>query len=268
MITIFLLGLVVGLVLSVTGAGGGILAVPLLVFATGIGVAEAAPIGLVAVGVGAGLGALLGLRTGVVRYRAALLISVAGMLPAPFGLWLAHRMDDRGLQILFALVLLAAARSSYRKAIGLPTACTKNPPCVRSATSGRFIWTSPCALALARTGGVAGLLSGLLGVGGGFIIVPSLQRCTDLSMTSSVATSLAVIFLVSLHTVGLAIATDTLQWAIALPFCGGALAGMLAGRDISGHISNASIQKMFAAVAALAAVGLLATVLLLSFRSH
>ena len=70
-----LLGLLVGVILALTGAGGGILAVPALVFGTGIGVAQAGPIGLLAVGIAASLGAILGLRAGQVRYRAALLIA-------------------------------------------------------------------------------------------------------------------------------------------------------------------------------------------------
>ena len=68
------LGLAVGLILALTCAGGGILAVPLLVFGTHIGMAQAGPIGLLAVGMAACLGAVLGLRAGVVRYRAAVLV--------------------------------------------------------------------------------------------------------------------------------------------------------------------------------------------------
>ena len=86
-----LLGSVVGVVLALTGAGGGILAVPLLVFGLHLPMQQAAPIGLLAVGLAAALGAALGLREGIVRYRAATLIRVTGMLLAPFGIWLAQR---------------------------------------------------------------------------------------------------------------------------------------------------------------------------------
>ncbi|MGK9867820.1 sulfite exporter TauE/SafE family protein, partial [Salmonella enterica subsp. enterica] len=60
------LGAIIGAVLALTGAGGGILAVPLLVFGLGLSMVEAAPIGLLAVGLAAGVGAVLGLRKGVV----------------------------------------------------------------------------------------------------------------------------------------------------------------------------------------------------------
>ncbi|HJU70210.1 MAG TPA: sulfite exporter TauE/SafE family protein, partial [Paucimonas sp.] len=88
-----ILGIIVGVVLALTGAGGGILAVPLLIFGARLGVAEAGPIGLLAVGMAATLGALLGLRAGTVRYRAALLVACAGMLFSPAGIWLAQRTD-------------------------------------------------------------------------------------------------------------------------------------------------------------------------------
>ncbi|CAN7658283.1 sulfite exporter TauE/SafE family protein [Massilia sp. LjRoot122] len=251
------LGLAVGLVLALTGAGGGILAVPLLVFFTGISMAQAAPIGLVAVGLSAGLGAMLGLRVQIVRYRAALLIAGAGMLLAPLGLWLAQRIDNRWLVVLFAFVLLDVAWKSYQKSRGGSSDKVRMPVCIRSTCSGRFIWTTSCARALARTGGAAGLLSGLLGVGGGFVIVPALQRHTDLPMSSTVATSLAVIFLVSLYAVGINVASGNMEWTVALPFCTGTLAGMLGGRAIASRIAGARIQQCFAGLAALVALAML-----------
>ncbi|EKS72683.1 hypothetical protein BURK_004502 [Burkholderia sp. SJ98] len=69
-----LLGAIVGIILALAGAGGAILAVPLLLFGLHLGVAEAAPVGLLAVGVSAALGAILGLRARLVRYRAAMLM--------------------------------------------------------------------------------------------------------------------------------------------------------------------------------------------------
>ena len=80
MIIVLLLGLTVGVILALTGAGGGILAVPLLVFGAGLSMAEAGPIGLLAVGLAATLGAVMGLKNGTVRYKAALLIATAGII--------------------------------------------------------------------------------------------------------------------------------------------------------------------------------------------
>lgn len=260
-----ILGLVVGVILALTGAGGGILAVPLLVFGAGIGVAQAGPIGLLAVGMAAALGAVLGLKAGTVRYRAAALISVVGMAFSPLGLWLAHHIDNRWLSVLFALVLMYVAARNARQAFGRTPAAAPAPtrvhPCVRDAATGRFIWTSACARSLALSGSIAGLLSGLLGVGGGFVMVPALQRSTDLAMQSIVATSLAVIALVSMSGVAATALAGNMDWSVALPFSAGALAGMLAGRVVAARLAGPHLQGGFAVVSALVAIGMIAKVL-------
>lgn len=266
MLTIAGLGLIVGIVLALTGAGGGILAVPLLVFGVGLGVAQAAPIGLLAVGMAAALGAGLGLKAGTVRYKAALLMAAVGILFSPLGLWLASRMDNRWLSLLFALVLLWVAYQSFRQsqgrsAVRAPGGTGASPlPCVRDAATGRFIWTKPCAVALGLSGTVAGFLSGLLGVGGGFVLVPTLQRFTDLAMQSVVATSLAVIALVSVSGVISSAVAGHLNWAIAMPFCVGALAGMMGGRLIADRLAGPQLQKGFALVSALVALAMIVKV--------
>lgn len=110
-----LLGAIVGIILALTGAGGGILAVPLLVFGAQMRVAQAVPIGLLAVGLAAASGAAAGLRSGTVRYKAALLISATGVLFSPVGLWLAHRVPNRPLSALFAGVLFYVAYRVFQK---------------------------------------------------------------------------------------------------------------------------------------------------------
>ncbi len=251
------LGLVVGLILALTGAGGGILAVPLLVFGAGIGVAEAGPIGLLAVGMAAGLGALLGLRAGQVRYRAALLIAAAGMLLSPAGLWAARQVDGRWLGLLFATTLLYVATRTWRQAEGRATTQVRAEPiCVRAQHSGRFVWTRPCLRALGLSGALAGFLSGLLGVGGGFVMVPALQRYSDLDVKPAVATSLAVIAMVSIAGVAAAAAQGGVDWRTAAPFAGGALAGMLGGRSLATRLAGPALQQSFAVVSALVALGM------------
>jgi len=258
MLTSLTLGLTVGLILALTGAGGGILAVPLLVFGTGASVSEAGPVGLMAVGMAAALGAVLGLRSGIVRYRAAVLIAATGMLLSPAGLWAARQVDSGWLDVLFALVLLYVALTTFRQASrGGSAATAVNLVCKRDNGSGRFIWTRPCALAMSVSGGLAGLLSGLLGVGGGFVMVPALQRYTDLPMKAAVATSLAVIALISLMGVAATALSGHLDWALALPFSAGALAGMLGGRSLASRLAGPQLQKGFAAVSALVAIAMI-----------
>lgn len=254
------LGGVVGLILALTGAGGGILAVPLLVFGLHLPIMQAAPVGLIAAGTASALGAALGLREGLVRYRAAALIGIVGMLLAPLGVRAARVIPNPPLTVAFALVLAGVAwRTFYlarRGGEGLPGAVQW--PCVLNPDEGRLTWTLPCAWALAATGAVAGLLSGLLGVGGGFVIVPALSRYTNLTTRSIFATSLAVIALVSIGGVGAAAWQGSVAWNIALPFALGAVVALLAGRRIAARLAGTHLQQTFAAMTAVVAMLLLA----------
>lgn len=262
MITALGLGLAVGVIMALTGAGGGILAVPLLIFGLQLSVAQAGPIGLLAVGLAAALGAAVGLKAGIVRYRAALLMSITGMLLSPVGIWLAHQLDNRWLSILFSFILFFIAYRTFYQAndhsLHIEENHTPKLACVRDAHSGQFIWTTRCARALAISGGIAGLFSGLLGVGGGFVIVPALQRYTDLVMQSVIATSLTVIALVSLVGVLFSATTGTMNWAVAIPFCTGAFTGMIIGKLISSRLTNPRLQiSFFAILSAIVAAGMM-----------
>ena len=239
------LGAIIGVMLALTGAGGGVLAIPLLVFGLHLPVQQAAPVGLVAVGLAAALGATLGLRQRIVRYRAAGLIGVAGMLVAPLGVFMAQRLPNRPLLAAFALVLIYTAWRMLKR----PPLSRQSPvavPCHVSHADQRLTWTLPCARALAGTGLISGLLSGLLGVGGGFVIVPALTRYTDLDMRSVQVTSLAVIALVSLSGVSAAAWHGSLPWAVALPFALGAVLALLLGRQLAGKLNAARLQQAFA----------------------
>jgi uncharacterized protein len=251
------LGAAVGLILALTGAGGGILAVPLLVFGVHLSIVEAAPIGLLAVGFASAVGALLGLREGLVRYRAAALIGLVGMGLAPAGVRLARVVPNEPLTIAFAFVLAFVAvrmlRASLRTA-GEGPARAGDCACKLDARTGRLRWTWRCAASLAATGVVSGVLSGLLGVGGGFVIVPALSRFSDLPTRSIIASSLAVIALVSVGGVTAAAAQGTVQWHVALPFSAGAALALLAGRAAAARLHGAHLQRAFAITSLLVSV--------------
>ncbi|NLP61604.1 sulfite exporter TauE/SafE family protein [Paraburkholderia sacchari] len=259
------LGSVVGLILALTGAGGAIVAVPLLVFGLGLGVAQAAPIGLFAVALAAGIGALLALREGAVRYKAAALMAATGAVISPAGLWVAHRVPDAPLTLVFALVMARVAWRMFWQKRGQENGaahaqqsepCPPDLPCRLNLERGKLDWTAPCARALALSGAMAGFLSGLLGVGGGFVIVPALKRASDIPMQGIVATSLAVIALVSMAGVAVSAASGHMLWLNALPFAAGALAGMLGGRGFARHVSGARLQQSFAVFAGCVALGM------------
>lgn len=255
-----MLGLLVGLVLALTGAGGAILAVPLLLFGLHLRLVDAAPISLVSVALAAGVGALLAWRAHTLRYRAAGLMAAAGIAAAPLGQAWAHTVPERPLTLLFAAVLaIAAARTlqqAARELRGEQSTRSRRVPCRLSNASGRLEWTGPCAIGLVLTGAGTGLLSGLLGVGGGFVLVPALLVLTDLPMKAVVATSMAVIALVSAGAAAHAAWQGQLAWPVAVPFALGALAGLLAGRRWAERVRGPRLQQGFGVLSLLVAAGL------------
>jgi len=252
------LGAIVGVVLALTGAGGGVLAIPLLVFGLHLQVQQAAPVGLFAVGLAASVGAGLGLRERIVRYRAAAMIGVAGMLAAPMGVTLAQLLPNRPLLSAFALMLAYTAWRMLMQPAQQPQR-PRDAPCLVGKTDQRLIWTLPCARALASTGFVSGLLSGMLGVGGGFVIVPALTRYTDLDIRSIQVTSLAVIALVSVSGVCAAAWHGTVPWDVALPFGTGAMLALLIGRRVAGQLNTRHLQQAFAWICVVVALLMLAS---------
>jgi uncharacterized membrane protein YfcA len=254
------LGIGIGLIMAITGAGGGILSVPLLVFVLHLQMLEASPIGLLAVTVSSGVGALIALRAGHLRYRAAILLAGAGLVLSPIGVWLAHQIPNQPLMIIFAAVLCYVAIrtwiETYKNMRGIAIKSPKAVPCCLDLSIGRLIWTVPCARALIGSGALAGFLSGLLGVGGGFVIVPALKKISDLPVHSIVATSLGVLCLISLGGVASSGIAGAINWLIALPFAGGAVIGMLAGRLIAPHLSSNLTQFVFASLSFGVAVSL------------
>lgn len=254
-----LLGLVVGTILGLTGAGGAILSVPLLGFFLHLSVAQAAPIGLTAVTLSAGIGAVLGLRARVLRYKAALLIAGTGLILSPIGIWLAHQLPNSLLVIVFTVVLLWVSRNMWlqakREQAGLQDPI--GPPCQLDQRVGRFIWNLPCARALMASGALAGFFSGMLGVGGGFIIVPSLKRFTDLPLHSVVATSLGVLTLVSLGGVVFSNFYGSMDWSLALPFSLGSVSGLLLGRTLGKYLPETLVQQGFSIFASIVGIAML-----------
>lgn len=262
------LGIIVGLVLGLTGAGGSILSVPLLMAGLGWPITQAATVSLLAVSMAASLGTVLAWQHSYVRYRAAMLMALAGVITAPAGIYLADGLPPATLTAVFALVLALVAIRMFLQAIGsgqdarivrAAVAGEGEPArgslCRVSPTTGRLIWGWPVFATLGLIGSMTGFLSGLLGVGGGFLIVPALRATTQLSMHSSVATSLMAIALTSLGTVASGLVQGrSLPLVVALPFVVGALIGMALGRLAAPHIVGPKLQQAFAVVACIVAL--------------
>lgn len=247
-------GVVMGLVLGLTGAGGGILAVPALVLGLGWSMTEAAPVALFAVGSAAAVGAIDGLRHGLVRYRAALLIALLGAVFSPMGIYLAHQLSEKILMMLFSLLMVLVAARMLRRETpqagpsdhGAASWGQKN--CMLDRETGRLAWTARCTATLSALGAVTGLVSGLLGVGGGFLIVPAFKQLTDVQMRGIVATSLMVISLISLIGVVGAFHAGVSIDRVGAAFIAASIVGMVLGRRVSTKVPARALQVGFAGV--------------------
>ena len=196
---IILLGMLVGVVLGLTGAGGGILAIPALTLGLGWTLAQATPVALLAVGTAAALGALDGLRKGLVRYKAAALMALIGSITSPLGLYLAKLLPAKVLVLLFGAVMVFVsgrmfwqARADAREDAS-ESVLEKN--CMLNPSTGRLTWNARCSMTLVSIGATSGLLTGLLSVGGGFLIVPAFRKFSDVRIHAVVSTSLMVVAL-------------------------------------------------------------------------
>ncbi|MFZ6769699.1 sulfite exporter TauE/SafE family protein [Undibacterium sp. Di26W] len=255
---VVLIGAVVGLIMGLTGAGGGILAVPALVYTQGWSMQQAMPLALLAVSTAAAIGAIEGLYRKLVRYRAAILMAVAGSLPTLLGVQLAHRLSQQWLMLAFALILCAVVA---RLAVQLRSPDDADGP--RSAlarinsSTGRFEWSFKTGAVIALIGAVSGFMTGLLGVGGGFVIVPMLRHYTNASIHVAIATSLLVVSLVG----GMGVASALLS-GVSLPLALSAffvittVGGMLAARQIAVRLPARQVQLIFVGLLVCVAVSL------------
>jgi uncharacterized membrane protein YfcA len=245
-------GAIVGLSLGLTGGGGAIFAVPLLVYGLSIDPRQAVGISLAAVGMTSLVGFFGRWKVGQVEVATGLMFAVAGMIGAPIGSWLSASIPESLLLTLFALLMLVVAARMRRKAGSSSAEVTYSseddggPKCRRDA-AGDLHLTSPCAVLLGIVGVMAGVLSGLFGVGGGFVIVPALVLFSGMAIHRAVGTSLLVITLVSAAGVashlwaGRDIPIDT-----TLFFVAGGVLGMFAGIWASHYLSGPSLRKVFA----------------------
>lgn len=231
-------GLVVGVSLGLTGGGGSIFAVPLLVYALGLAPTSAIGLSLGIVGLTAGFGAALRLGKAEIDWTSGLVFAAAGMALAPVGAWCGHQLPPAVLLSGFALLMLVVGTRMWR-ARGAATPVGR-PHSAGSGWGRRF--------RLLAAGSIAGVLSGLFGVGGGFIIVPALLYATGMSVHRAIATSLLVIFLISLAGVGASLTHGAdWPWMIAGLFLAGGLGGMAGGSALRSRLPAHRLQKIFAA---------------------
>ncbi|WP_017605549.1 sulfite exporter TauE/SafE family protein [Nocardiopsis alkaliphila] len=226
------LAVLVGLTLGLLGGGGSILMVPLLTYVAGMEPREAIATSLFVVGVTSLTGVVTHARAGNVRWRTGLVFGAAGMVGAFLGGLLGGHLPGTLLMVAFALMMVATAVAMMR-AKKKPAAGTKE---------GRD------AIDLRRAvldGLVVGAVTGLVGAGGGFLVVPALALLGGLAMPAAVGTSLLVIAMKSFAGLTGYMASVSLDWPMVLMITGAAVAGSLLGALLTSHVPEAVLRQGF-----------------------
>jgi hypothetical protein len=278
------LGSAVGLSLGLLGGGGSILTVPLLVYALHVSARAAITTSLLIVGATALLGAWFHHRHGNVCGMTAVTFGSVGILAAYGGSKLSRQFDESVLLILFALIMLAASGAMWRgrghleqvksesDPFGLSASehrchSKASEPCCHSERSEesrfdkRFFaplrMTNPKVLKVLLSGVGVGFLTGFLGVGGGFLIVPALVLFAGLPMPEAVGTSLFIIAMNCAAGFVGHLQNLNVNGTVAAVFTAGAIGGSFVGERLASRLSPVRLQKAFAVFIALVAAFLL-----------
>lgn len=239
-----ILTLGIGVTLGLLGGGGSVLALPVLVYVMGIGTKTAIPMTLIIVGTVSALGVIPHWRRGNINLRAALVFGSATMVGAFLGAKLAGMpFITPGLQMtLFAIAMfLAAGILIYRtsKKGTTPEPETPNPA----------LYTPPvckyCWMWLPTEGLGVGILTGLVGVGGGFAIVPALVILGKVPMRQAIGTSLFIIAANSAAGVLGYLGEVPIDWHLTVSFTFAAGLGTVLGSWLMPYIPVSHLQKGF-----------------------
>lgn len=245
LILAFSLAIIIGILLGLFGGGGSIFTVPVLVYVMQYEVEESTMFSLLVVGIASAIGSAQYARSRNISFKHVSLMGlggIAGVLITRF--WLLPALPNvllqsdsfkltksTALMVLFALIMAASAYTMLRK----KKASTSNETKVEVSRSS---WLMLLA------GFVVGILTGLIGVGGGFLIIPVLTALYHLPMKRAVGTSLFIITINSL--VGLSAGTDVeVPWNFLLPFAAFTVVGMFIGIQISKRYSSERLRPAF-----------------------
>ncbi|MFJ4205362.1 sulfite exporter TauE/SafE family protein [Streptomyces sviceus] len=222
-------GAVIGLALGALGGGGSVLAVPALIYLLGFTAVAATTASLVIVTLTSVTALVAHAGDGHVRWRTGLPFAAAGIGPAMLGGALAGRLPEAALTVSFAVVAGVAALRMLRSRPAVESAVTVRPG--RAAAAGAGL----------------GAVTGVLGVGGGFLAVPALVGVLGLRMRDAVGTSLLVITVNSLAALATRAGTvEKLDWAVVGPFVGAAILGAWDGKRLSVKVTGHTLQRIFA----------------------
>ena len=225
---VLLLAVAVGVSLGLLGGGGSILAVPLLVYVAGLEGKEAIATSLLVVGVTSLAALLPHARAGRVRWRTGFVFGAAAMVGAYVGGRLAEFVPGTVLLIAFSLMMLATA-----------VAMIRGRREVKEREGGMRVGL------IVAEGGVVGLVTGMVGAGGGFLVVPALVLLGGLPMSAAVGTSLLVIAMKSFAGLGGYLASVQIDWGLAAAVTAAAVVGSLVGGTLTGRIPADTLRRGF-----------------------
>lgn len=225
------LAVLVGVTLGLLGGGGSILTVPLLAYVAGMDAKEAIATSLLVVGVTSAVGAISHARAGRVQWRTGILFGAAGMVGAYVGGLLARFIPGNILLLAFAAMMIATAVAMLRG--------RKNPAASKDGTQGMPVGK------ILIDGTVVGLVTGLVGAGGGFLVVPALALLGGLPMPVAVGTSLIVIAMKSFAGLGGYLSTVQIDWRLAGMVTGAAVVGSLIGGRLTSMVDPDTLRKGF-----------------------
>jgi uncharacterized membrane protein YfcA len=231
----------VGVSLGLLGGGGSILAVPLLVYVAGLDVHVAIGMSLAIVGATSLGGAVVHGRGGRVDLKAALVFGVAGMVAAPLGARASYAVPPRVLLLLFASLMLVVGGLMLRGRRG----------------DGSGAAQRSRRLTLAGAGVGVGALTGFLGVGGGFLIVPALTLLAGLPIHTAVGTSLLVIALNAAAGLAGHLGQAHIPLGLTAAFTAASLAGAALGGWLAGRLEANPLRRGFAGFVVLIGLALL-----------
>lgn len=224
------LAVFVGVALGLLGGGGSILTVPLLAYVAGMEAKQAIATSLLVVGVTSAIGAISHARAGRVQWRTGLIFGTAGMAGAYAGGLLARFIPGAILLVGFAVMMIATAVAMLRGRRRVETA---------SGDHGL-----PVATIIAE-GLVVGLVTGLVGAGGGFLVVPALALLGGLPMPVAVGTSLVVIAMKSFAGLAGYLSTVAIDWRMATAVTGAAVLGAFVGTRLTARVDPETLRKAF-----------------------
>lgn len=235
-----ILSVLIGIALGLFGGGGSILAVPLLVYVLALDAKVAIAAAMVVVGAASSVAAVQRWRQGDIDPRAALPFGAAGMVTAYAGGRAAQFLDAALLMLMFAVMMAITALAMWRG---------------RRAAAPAPHARSPQRLAL--QGGIVGIFTGLLGVGGGFLIVPALSLWAGLPLQQAIGTSLVIIVLnCAAGFLGYATHVDV-PWSLVVIVTAAAVLGSVLGTLIARRVEPARMRRGFAMFVLLMAIVIL-----------